>query len=93
MARKRVKLTDTIPKIKKVVETKVDEGREWRWRVLYAQYDQMEVYASLCEDLMRSKVLIPHAPYSVKYRVEDDCQIIEVWYSKTSRATYRIEPF
>lgn len=90
---KKVKLTDTIPKIKKVVETKEDEGKNWRWRVSYTQYDKTEVYASLAEDLIRAKVRHPFAPYKIKYRMEEDCQIIEVWYSKTSKATYRIESF
>lgn len=90
---KKVKLSDTIPKIKKVVETKANPGRAWRWRVAYAQYDKTEVYASLAEDLIKSKLRRPYAQYKITFRMENDVQVIRVWYSDVSRATYYIEAF
>ena len=89
---KKVKLSDTIPKIKKVVETKANPGRAWRWRIAYAQYDKAEVYASLAEDLIKSRVKCS-VKWKINCRTEEDVQIIRVWYSDVSRATYYIEAF
>lgn len=89
---KKVKLSDTIPKIKKVVETKANPGRAWRWRVAYAQYEKTEVYASLAEDLLKAKVLCS-VRWKIQCRTEGDLKIVRIWYTDISRATYYIEAF
>lgn len=92
--KKKVNLTDTIPKIKKVVETKDGSNKGYIWRVQTVLYSpQMEIYASLCEDLIQYAVVHSPAIRSVTRRIKDDVQVITVKYSDTHRCTYHIEAF
>ena len=92
--KKKVPLSDTIPKIKKVVETRELPGMGHAWHVQTAQYSPLtEIYASLCEDLINYALVKAPAVLKIRRRVKDDVQIITVWYTDTHRATYHIEAF
>ena len=91
--KKKVSLSESIPKVKKVVETKAGENRGYKWHVQTAQYSPLtEIYASLCEDLIKAKVL-HSVQWEVQCHKEDDDIVIRVWYSSTHRCTYHIEAF
>lgn len=86
------KKVDPIPRIKKVVEKRAT--RDSKWEIAFVQYDQTEVYASLCSDLISK--CIKHRDFITKIRTqqkEDGSQIVWVWYNTNYRVTYHIDGF
>ena len=92
--RKKVSLSESIPKIKRVVETRELPGPGHVWHVQTALYSpQTEIYASLCEDLINYALVKSPAVLKIRRRIKDDVQIVTVWYTDTHRAIYHIEAF
>ena len=87
------KKIDPIPHIKKVVEKRSKPYSE-KWQICYVQYEQREVYASLCSDLIAKFVRKSEAIKKIRWKEkEDGRQIVYVWYDEFYRATYHIEAF